>query len=222
MISAFVKGIEQLNDRATRRVLWLAILAAILVLVILWSGIGLLLTRTAVFDIGWLESAIDILGGLATLVLTWFLFPAVISTVVGIFLDNIARAVESRHYPGLPEPRDIPISETVLTTLKFLGLLVVLNLISLVFLFVPPLFPFVFYSVNGYLLGREYFELVALRRLSAAEAAEMRRIHGRSVFVAGVLMALMLTIPVVNLLASIVATAAMVHLFEGWRTRSAD
>jgi len=221
MLQAFLKGAEQLNDKATRRVLWLGILAAIAVLAILWSLIGLMLTRTAVFDIGWLESAIDILGGLATLVLTWFMFPAVISAVVGIFLDDVANAVEGRHYPGLPAPRNVPLGDTLRMTFKFLAILVVLNLVALVFLFVPPLFPFVFYSVNGYLLGREYFELVAMRRLPSDEILALRRRHGRSIFFAGVLTALLLTIPVINLLAPIIATAAMVHLFEGWRSRTA-
>jgi uncharacterized protein involved in cysteine biosynthesis len=89
-----------------------------------------------------------------------------------------------------------------------------LNLILLLFLLIPPVFPFVFYGVNGYLLGREYFELVAARRLDPAEARSLRRRHGRTLFIAGVLIAFLLTIPFVNLVAPLVGTAAMVHLFE--------
>ena len=89
----------------------------------------------------------------------------------------------------------------------------------LAFLIIPPLFPFVFYSVNGYLLSREYFEMVALRRIGAAEARALRRAHRGRLFLSGVLITFMLTVPVVNMLTPIVATAVMVHLFEGWRNR---
>ena len=96
-------------------------------------------------------------------------------------------------------------------------------MVLLVFLLLGPLFllgpliPFVFYAVNGYLLGREYFELVAMRRLDPDAARRLRRAHRGELFVAGVVMAFLLTLPVVNLLAPVVITAAMVHLFEGWR-----
>ncbi len=93
------------------------------------------------------------------------------------------------------------------------------NLVILIFLLFPPVFPFVFFGVNGYLMGREYFELVALRRLQPAEAKALRKRHQGTLFAAGVIAAFVLTVPFVNLLAPIIATAAMVHLLEGWRTR---
>jgi len=102
-------------------------------------------------------------------------------------------------------------------TLGYLGVLIVLNLFLLVFLLLPPLFPFVFYSVNGYLLGREYFELLALRRVGPEEARRLRKAHRGKLFLTGAVMALLLTLPVVNLLAPVVITATMVHLFERWR-----
>jgi uncharacterized protein involved in cysteine biosynthesis len=76
----------------------------------------------------------------------------------------------------------------------------------------------VFYTLNGYLLGREYYETVALRRLSAGEAKELwRREKGRLV-VAGIVITVMLTIPFLNLVAPVVATAFMLHLFESMRS----
>ena len=45
----------------------------------------------------------------------------------------------------------------------------------------------------------------------------MRKTNGFRVFVAGAFLAFLLTIPVVNLLAPVVGTAAMVHLFQTWR-----
>ena len=88
--------------------------------------------------------------------------------------------------------------------LKFLGLLIGVNLVALVlYLIFTPLAPILFWVVNGILLGREYAQLVALRRSDAAGAAAFRRRHRPTIFAAGVLMAVPLTIPVVNLLVPI-------------------
>lgn len=220
MFNAFSKAISQLNDPNTRKVLWLCIAAALAVFAVLWLTVGYLLTSTSFFILGWLEWVVDILGGLATLVLTWFLFPAVISVVIGLFLDDIAAAVEARHYPELPPADGLTVSAALLTALRYLGIMVVLNLGLLVFLFFPPLFPFVFYGVNGYLLSREYFELVASRRAGVEETRTLRKAHRGRLFLAGVIVAVALTIPGVNLLAPVVATAVMVHLFESWRHES--
>jgi len=219
VIKAFSKAIGQFGDPRIRSVVWISVGASAAIFAILWLGVGFLLTDTSFFDIGWLETAVDVLGGLATLVITWLLFPAVVSATVGFLLDRVADAVEEKHYPHLPDVRETPMGEIISTTLRFLALMVGLNLVILVFLLFPPVFPFVFYGVNGYLLGREYFELVALRRLEPVEAKALRKRHQGTLFAAGVLTAFVLTVPIVNLLAPIIATAAMVHLFEGWRAR---
>ncbi len=221
MIEIFTKGISQLNDPRTRKVVWISIFAATLVLAALWTGIGYLLTHTAFFSIWWLEWAIDFLGGLFTLVLTWFLFPAVISAVIGFYLDDIADAVEARHYPNLAPTTGLPFSATIAVTARFLAVMILLNLALLVFLLLGPLFPFVFYAANGYLLGREYFELVALRRVDVQTMRSMRRANRGQLFIVGVIVMVLLTVPLVNLLAPVVATAAMVHLFEGFKNKPA-
>jgi CysZ protein len=198
-------------------VLWISVGLALLTFVLVWTGVGWLLTHTSFFAIGWLDTVIDVLGGMATLVLSWLLFPAVVSTTTGFFLEDVADAVERRHFPQLPPVRRQPLEEIVVSALKFLAVLVALNLVVLIFLFVPPVFPFVFYAVNGYLLGREYFELVAARRLEPDAVRSLRRRHGGTLFVSGILIALLLTVPVVNFLAPLIGTAAMVHVFESMR-----
>ena len=92
----------------------------------------------------------------------------------------------------------------------------------MIFLLVPPVFPFVFYAVNGYLLSWEYFELVAHRRMQLAEAKALRKTHQGQLFFIGVVIAILLTIPLINLLTPVVATASMVHLFESWRGSAAN
>lgn len=219
MLEAFLKAARQLGDPAIRRVLWIAIGLSLLVFVLLWVAVGWLLTHVTLFQTGWLETALDVLGGFATLVVSWLLFPAVVSTTAGFFLDDVTAAVERRHYPQSPPARTQPLAEMLGMSLKLLVAMLVLNLVALLFLLVPPVFPFVFYGTNGYLLGREYFEVVAARRLAPAQAKAMRRRHAGRLFVAGVLIALLLTIPLVNLLAPLLGTAVMVHMFESLRRK---
>lgn len=221
MFSAFGKAIAQLNDKAIQKTLMLSVMAAICVFGIVWMTTGYLLANTAFFAWGWLEIGTDLLGGLATLVLTWFLFPGIVSAVVGLFLDDVAKAVEAQHYPSLSSAPGQTVGESVVGAMKFLAILIILNLLLLPFLILGPVFPFVFYAVNGYLLGREYFELVALRRIDFASAKMLRKQRQGSLFFVGVGIAFLLTIPVINLLTPIVATAAMVHLFESWRPDNA-
>lgn len=217
LLDAFLKAISQLRDAAIRRIVWLSLLIAAGIFALLWTAMGFVITRTTLFQAGWLEGIVDVLGGLAAVVLTWLLFPAVVTLAMGFFLENVAETVERRYYPSLPGARPQPVDEVVLGTLKFLGVTVTLNVAALVFLLVPPVFPFVFFGINGYLLGREYFEVAALRRCEPAVALALRRRHRRQVFLAGLVITALLTVPFVNLLAPVVGTAAMVHLFHRLR-----
>lgn len=221
MISAFVKGVHQLTDGATRGVVWLALGATIMVFGALWAAVWFLLTHTAFFEAWWINAVVDLLGGLTVLILTWLLFPAVVSGVIAVLLDKVVTAVERRHYPSLPAAEGLTVGEEMTAALIFLGVKVVVNLLLLPFLLLGPVFPFVFLAANGYLLGREYFEMVALRRLPRSEARALRKSRSWSVLAAGAALAALMAIPVVNLVAPVVGVAAMVHLFEEWRRKAA-
>ena len=217
MFAAFLKAFGQLADGATRRVIWISLGAAIAVFAALWLTIGTALESTELFASGWLETIVDVLGWAATLVLTWFLFPAVFTVIASLFLDRVASATEARHYADLPEAPGARLGAALGATAGFLAAMVALNLIMLIFLLIPPLFPFVFYGVNGYLLGREFFELVALRRIGLEEVRNLRKAHRGRLFLAGIVIAFLFTVPGLNLVAPVIATAAMVHLFETCR-----
>jgi CysZ protein len=85
---------------------------------------------------------------------------------------------------------------------------------ALPFYLVPGLNLVVYYVLNGYLLGPEYFEVVALRRLDEKSALALRRKYRAKVTFAGAGTALLLTIPFINMVAAVLGTAAMVHLFQ--------
>lgn len=213
MIGAFTKAIGQLSDPPIKAVIWKSIAGTIAVFSLLVIGIGWVLANTAFFDIGWLETTIDIFGGLAGFILALVLFPGVVSGLASFLLEDVAEAVEGRHYPDLGPPRPMGWGTLISTSLRLIGLTIVLNLMALPFYLIPGVNIAVFYGLNGHLLGREYFEVVALRRLDSQAAKSLRQNNKGKVWVAGAITAFLLTVPVVNMIAPVLGTAAMVHLF---------
>ncbi len=213
MVSALVRAFADLLAPAVRRLTAFGLALALASFMLVWTVIAILLARTAPFEWGPLNWLVDILGGLAVLVVSWLVFPAVVTIAMGFLLDRIAAEVEALHYPGSGPARSSSVTETMTTTVRLMTVALLLNILALpVYILAPGVNLFVFLGINGYLFGREYFEVVVLRRLGpiAARAAR-RRVAGR-VFVAGVLIAGLFAIPLVNLIAAVIATAFMVHL----------
>lgn len=162
----------------------------------------------------------------AVLVASSFLMIPVAAIFVGFFLDEIAAAVEAKHYPHLPTPRSAGIMENLTGALKFFGVIVLVNLLALIpyiifLIFIPPLGIALPFAVNGYLLGREYFELVAVRHLPLAQANKLRAENFWRTWLAGVLMAVPLTIPIMNLIVPVLGVATITHQFHRLRGTSA-
>lgn len=219
ILSAYYKAFEQLSDPKTRSVIWASIGWSVAIFIGLYVSLYLVLKVTTFIAIGPLELIFDFIAQFGVMLLTWFLFPPVVTAVGALMLDKVVDAVEQRHYPDLAMAPGASLKDSIGPAIKFLGVTVGLNILCLPLLLIPPLFPFVYYGLNGYLLSREYFELVALRRLTTPDANAMRLRWRAPLFFAGAGFAFMLTVPILNLIAPILATAATVHLFEAWRAK---
>lgn len=221
MIGPYLKAIAQALDPRFRRVLVRSLGATFATFLALWGLVWLLVTRTRIFEAGWLEGIADAFGGLFAIALTWLLFPAVVGMVMSLFIDEVADAVEERHYPGLGPARKQSLSEIMWTTARFTALLIAVNLLALPIYLVPVVNVVVFYVINAALLGREYYELVAYRRLAVPNADALRRASQLRIFLAGGPAVFLFTVPIVNLAAPILATAALVHVFHRLQGRDA-
>ncbi|KZD12774.1 EI24 domain-containing protein [Oceanibaculum pacificum] len=227
MFRSFTKALHQLSDPRLRGIVWRGALVALLVFIALFVAVNWGLSGLSLIDLGvppniadpveWpFRLLVDILGGLAVLMLTWLLFPAVSTAVMGLFLDKAADIVEQRHYPDLPAAREQPLVEALFAAARFLGLSILLNLLALpVYLLLPAVNLVLFYLLNGYLISREYYEMVAVRRLDRDRLVAVRKRHGARLLAFGALIAFLMTVPIVNLFVPVFATAAMVHLFQG-------
>ena len=71
-----------------------------------------------------------------------------------------------------------------------------------------------FFVATAWLLGREYFELAAMRFRPPREAKATRKRHATAVFVAGLIIAAFVSIPILNLATPLFGMAFMVHLHK--------
>lgn len=217
MFRALFLGFRQLGAPSSRRLLLRCLLLAILTFGLLVAAVGALLGVLDPTGLGWLDTSLAIAGSAATLVVAWLLFPVTIAIALGFFVEDVADQVEQRHYPDLPPASAMAISESVRGALRFAAVALLLNLLVLPLYLLPGANLVIYLALNGYLLGREYFELVAGRRLPRATVSGLRRRLRGWLWLAGVIIAAMLAVPLFNLIAPVVAVAFMVHLFESLR-----
>ncbi|MAI98743.1 MAG: hypothetical protein CMH67_04035 [Nisaea sp.] len=221
MITAFSRAVTQMFDPSLRNLVLVSVAASIVLLGCLVMAIWLALDSLALFDIGWLNSSIEWLGKLALVLFSWMLFPSTTQLVTGFLLDKVARRVEAVYYPDLGSPNAQPLTETLTAAVKFLLTAVALNVLALPLYITLTVFsPVIFYALNGYLLGREYFEMVASRRLDANGVVRLKKAHGLQIWITGAVLVFLMTVPIINLLTPVVATAAMLHIFEKLRARA--
>jgi CysZ protein len=233
VIASARRALDRLWTAEFRSVLWQSVGFTLAALVALWLALRWLVGAVG---IPWLES---LMGGalgawigawsgtfgvvaaigasLVLAVLVAFLFAPVTVLVAGLFLDDAAEVIEREDYPGDAPGHALPLMESLAHTGRFFGVVIAANLVALALLLVPGINAAAFFLANGYVLGREYFEFAAMRHMPAAEAKALRQTHAGSVFLAGLLIAVWLVIPVLNLLAPLFAAAMMVHLAKAAR-----
>ena len=223
IFAAFFKALGQLGDHRFRRVVFLGILLALALLFAVYALFLQLIWWTSpdTIDLPVIGpvSGVDTLLGWASLLfmvgLSIFLMVPVASAFTGIFLEDVADAVEDRHYPQLPPATPLSLAEGLRQSVNFLGLVIAVNVLALfLYPFVGPGIPLVFWTVNGFLLGREYFSLVALRRLPPTEVKAMRRRNRWTLWAAGTLMAAPLSVPILNLVIPVLGVATFTHIYH--------
>ncbi len=223
ILGDFLKALGQLGDPRFRRVtligaaLALALLAAVYALFLM--VIQYLTPESVDLPLIGPVTGVDTLLGVASFLLmlglSVFLMVPVASAFTGIFLEDIVRSVEDRHYPALPPPAGVGLGDSLRDAVNFFGLVIAVNVAALfLYPFAGPFSPLLFWAINGFLLGREYFTLVAMRRIGRADARAMSRRNRAAIWVAGTLMTLPLSVPLVNLIVPVLGVATFTHLFH--------
>jgi CysZ protein len=221
MMRALTLSFAQLGDRPLLAVVWRSILYSALVLLLLVLGSARLLAELRLFDLSWLNWMVDLLGSVAALLLAWMLYPVVVGLVASLYVERVSRAVERRYYPWLGDPPPHSLLREFASVGRLTVLAIIVNLLALpVYLLFPGVNLALFYGINGYLLARIYFEQVAMRRLDEVGMQQLWHRYRSRLWLGGAVIAALATVPIVNLIGPIVATAFMTHLFEDLRHRT--
>ena len=152
---------------------------------------------------------------IAAFVLMLVLLPAFMGLFASFYIEAICRAVEARHYPDIAPARDQTIIEGVRIGVKFGILLIALNILLLLFHI---------HSADLFHRGMGDQRLPARAGISgngrsATDGApgtggvSQNRKSG-TIYLAGLMIAVVATIPLVNLLLPFLGTSMMLHVFE--------
>jgi uncharacterized protein involved in cysteine biosynthesis len=229
MLDAAAQALSQMFSPPFRAVLLKSIGLALILIIIIGIGLHDLLAWLAGAGEGFAENALGpnahgplavlafiltIAASLGIVVGSIFLMPAVTALVASFFVDDIARAVERSRYPGEPEGKPLPLTRALIEGVRTALLAVVVYLVALPFLLFAGFGAVIFFFCTAYILGREYFELAAMRYRPVAEARALRKRHQGTVFVAGLFIAAFVSIPIVNLATPLFGMAFMVHMHK--------
>jgi uncharacterized protein involved in cysteine biosynthesis len=228
MLDAAAKSLTQILSSPFRAVLLKSMGAAAALLIVVAIALHRLITWLVGEGGIWLEGSLGPIAHIPLAVLFWmlafaaalglvigivFLMPAVTALVAGLFGDDIAEQVERTHYPADPPGTAVPIGRALVEAVKIALWSILVYLCAVPFLFFG-IGAVIFFLATAYLQSRQYFELAAMRFHPPAEAKALRKAHQGTVFVAGMLIAGFVSIPIVNLATPLFGTALMVHLHK--------
>jgi len=229
MLDAAIKALAQMFSPPFRMVLAKSIGLALILIILFGIGLHQVLTWLTGAGEGWAEGwlgpsshtplliltkMLAVAAALGIIVGSIFLMPAVTALVAGLFADEIAAEVERSHYPNEPPGMAVPPTRALIEGVKTALLAVAVYLVAVPFLLFAGFGAVIFFFATTFLLGREYFELAAMRFHPPADAKRLRKMHRGKVFLAGLFIAAFVSIPIVNLATPLFGVAFMVHLHK--------
>ncbi len=219
MPSHIARALAQFADPGTWGTIFKAIALTVLVFAGLFAAAQWGLGYIPEFGWNWMNDTVRILTGISVAVALVFLLIPVSAIVLGFFVEELADKVEKRYYHGAGKLREPGIGEMLVVLTRFFASVVLLNLLVLPLYLIPGFNIAIYLGLNGTLVGREFFEMVALRHLPPKEVKRLRKANGFTIFLAGVVTTLALSIPVANFLAPVFGAALMVHVYRGVTAR---
>jgi CysZ protein len=229
MLDAALKALSQTFSPPFRTVLLKAMGLAILFLTAAVIAVFRLLEWLSGAGMSWLEGTIGSMAHGPLAVLAWIiavalglglftgavlLMPAATAMAAGFFADEIAERVERSHYPFDPPGMALPIWRAATEGVKTALLALAVYMCALPFFLFAGIGAVLFFIATAWLLGREYFDLAAMRFHPVAEVKALRRRHQATVFTAGLFIAGFVWIPVIGLATPLFGTALMVHVHK--------
>lgn len=213
MLGAALRAFRDTFSPDLRKVLWKSIALTLALFILVMVAVQVALSMLVGFPWPWLETLLAVAAGLGLFAGLFFLMAPVTAMFAGLFLDDIADLVERRDYPHERPGRPLPPLRAVLMGVRF-GLFVLLVYLALLPTLLLGIGAIAMVIANAYLLGREYFEMVAMRHMPADEARALRKENAPRILAAGFIPALLVVVPFVNIITPLFSTVYFVHIFK--------
>ncbi len=226
IISAMDRTLSQILDPAFLKVFIWGILTTIVAIIATWFLANYLKSQIVLtqFDWQWVNDAfqwlldVDWIFNIIFFFLMGIFFPPIATVFMSLYLDDVVDAVENKYYPDRKAGKRLGVGHLAYLAVRLAFMIIFLNIIVIplyVFFFWVPFVPLViFYTLNSYLLGWGYYEMVAVRHLGIKEAGQHRKSIRGQVLGGGFIITLLYSFPVINLTAPILGAAILAHLFH--------
>ena len=214
MIQDALAAFGQVFSPPFRRVLWKSLGLTLALLVLAWFGLERLISYFVTIDNPWIATIVAVLAGVGVFIAMIFLVAPISALVAGFYLDELAEQAELTSSPVWPAGQALPAGQAAALAARFALIALLINLGALMLLLVPGVNAIAFIAANAYLMGREFFELAAMRYRPLEEARAMRRAHAPYIFVAGLPIAFFLSVPLLNLLTPLFSAAYMTRVHK--------
>ena len=220
LIQAAMRALAQITAPPFRAIVWKSLGLTLALLALVWLALTRFLNwwlsqGAVVTDHPMIATIAAFMAGAGLFIGLAFLIPPVSILVASFFADDIADRIEREDYPHDQPGKPLPVGRAIFEALKLAALALGVNIIALLLLLVPGINVVAFLLANTFLLGREYFTIAAGRFLPPQEIAAMRSQNSFAVYFAGFMMALLMSIPLVNLFTPVFGTALFVHVYKG-------
>jgi CysZ protein len=213
MLEAALRAFRDTFSPGMRTVLWKALGLTVVLFIVVMVAVQIALSMLVGFPWPWLDTVVAVAAGLGLFAGMFFLMAPVMALFAGLYLDDIADLVERRDYPQHPPGTPLPTTQAILTGVRF-GLLVLVVTLALLPTLLLGIGAVAMVLANAYLLGREYFEMVATRHMPVDEARKLRKENAPRVLAAGFIPAFLVAVPFVNIITPIFSTIYFVHIFK--------
>jgi CysZ protein len=215
MFASARKALGMIFDPAFFRVVLISVLLTVILFAALFAGAEYGVSQLPTLGWHWVNVALEIVTPVLSVLLIVALGAPVAALFASFFLDRVAGSVERKYYPADPKASGAPVISSLFLALRFTGLILAVTVALLPFdVILPGVGSAVTLVADAWLLGREYFELAALRHMPRGAVDAMRKRHRLAILGAGLLIALLSLIPGADLIAPLFGAGLMVHVFK--------
>lgn len=207
VIMAFTRAMQNLLLRGIIKIFLICLCCYI----VLWSALAWALG--VIFMQMFYPNAVSAtLGSLVGVGMAWFLFPLLFPVLISFFDERIAEIIEKNEYPHVL-PAHPPFWPTFMQDVRFTAKALFFNILCLPFYFIPFFGQALYYGLNGYMLGMQFFRMAAGRRLPYEACVPLMKAARKDIFLIGLAVSVAATIPLLNFAAPVWGVAAMLHVF---------